>query len=347
MGRLMVQVAERQFDGPSGSVGARIRGVATHLPDAILTNDALATLYPDWPAERIFDKTGIRERRIAAADETASDLAFVAATKLFDTGACTRDEVDFLILCTQAPDYVLPTTACILQNRLGLSRHVGALDINLGCSGFVYGLSLAVGLIASGAAINVLLLTADTYSKLLHADDKSVRTLFGDAAAAVLISRDAEGDIGPFVFGTDGSGADDLIVKGRGFRTPGSDHAFSDARSASDLHMHGGNIMSFTLREIPTCLKALLAKADIAPAEIDHLVLHQANKLVLDSLQKKMNVDPARIPRFMEFCGNTISSSIPLVIDDLLRRDVLRRGHRMVLLGFGVGLSWAAVTLRW
>ena len=187
-------------------MAARIRAIATHLPARVLGNDELAALYPSWPAEKILDKTGIRERRIAADDETAADLAAAAADALFASGRCSREEVDFLILCTQAPDFILPTTACLLQDRLGLRRDIGALDVNLGCSGFVYGLSLATGLIAAGAASRILLLTADTYSKYIHARDKSVRTLFGDGAAATLIEASDTGSLGPFVFGTDGSG---------------------------------------------------------------------------------------------------------------------------------------------
>jgi 3-oxoacyl-[acyl-carrier-protein] synthase-3 len=170
----------------SRSVAASIRAIATHVPDRVLTNEELAALFPSWPAEKIYDKTGILERRIAAEDETASDLAYRAARNLFASGAAAPEEIDFLIFCTQAPDYILPTTACLLQTRLALPRHVGAIDVNLGCSGFVYCLSLAAGLIAAGAASRILILTADTYSKYINERDKSVRTLFGDGAAATL-----------------------------------------------------------------------------------------------------------------------------------------------------------------
>ncbi|RYD20698.1 MAG: 3-oxoacyl-ACP synthase, partial [Lysobacteraceae bacterium] len=191
---------------------ARLAAIATHVPEHVLTNEELAADFPDWPASKILEKTGIRERRIAAPDETALDLATAACMALFERQPELREAVDFVILCTQAPDHVLPTSACILQHRLDLPTHIGALDVNLGCSGFVYGLSLAAGLIGTGAASGVLLVTADTYSKYIHPRDKSVRTLFGDGAAATLISGDDAGDaaIGPFVFGTDGSGADRL-----------------------------------------------------------------------------------------------------------------------------------------
>ena len=266
------------------------------------------------------------------------------------------EEVDFLILCTQAPDYILPTSACLLQERLGLRRDIGALDVNLGCSGFVYGLSLAAGLIASGAAVNVLLLTADTYSKYINAGDKSVRTLFGDGAAATLISGDCgeKSRIGPFVFGTDGRGAKDLMVEAGGFRAPRSadtaivrDDGAGNRRSAENLYMNGANVMGFTLREVPRTYRALLDKAGIAPGEIDFVVLHQANKFMLDALQKKLAVPDHKYPRRYEDIGNTVSSTIPFVLADLLAGGELIPGKRLALIGFGVGLSWAGVSLVW
>lgn len=339
----------------NGTVAASIRAIATHLPETVLTNEELAAAFPDWPATKIYDKTGISQRRIAGPDETASDLAYEAARKLFDSGRANADEVDFLILCTQAPDYVLPTTACILQSRLGLRRDIGALDINLGCSGFVYGLSLAAGLICSGAARQVLLLTADTYSKYIHSGDKSVRTLFGDGAAATLVvAGEGGGSIGPFAFGTDGRGAKDLIVEAGAFRTPRCaatgverDDGMGNIRSSDNLYMNGANVMSFTLREVPKTYRQILEKAGLAADDVDHVVLHQANKFMLDALQKKLLVPEEKFPRFYESVGNTVSSTIPFVLADLEERGGLRRGMKLVLIGFGVGLSWAGAAVDW
>jgi 3-oxoacyl-[acyl-carrier-protein] synthase-3 len=329
-------------------VGARIVAIATHLPDSVLSNDQLAELYPAWPAEKILDKTGIRERRVAAPNETAGDLAFSAAEKLFATGECAREDIDFLILCTQAPDHVLPTTACLLQDRLGLGRHVGAIDINLGCSGFVYGLALATGLIAAGAALNVLLLTADTYSKFIHEGDKSVRTLFGDGAAATLIAASAEATIGPFVFGTDGAGGKDLIVEAGGFRTPRSpetaqtaEDAQGNMRSREHLFMNGANVMNFSLREVPRTFERLLEKSAVTRDDVDHIVLHQANKFMLDALQRKLRLPADKVPRCYEDIGNTVSSTIPFVLANLRQDGQMTPGTRIAVIGFGVGLSWA------
>lgn len=333
-----------------------IADIAVHLPDGVLSNETLASLYPDWSEEKIHSKTGIAERRIAGPGETAGDLAARAARKLFEQGKVRPEDIDFIILCTQAPDFVLPTTACILQHKLGIPRHAGALDVNLGCSGFVYGLSLAKGLIETGSARRVLLLTADTYSKYIHPLDKSVRTLFGDGAAATLVTEaaaDESGRIGPFVFGTDGAGAGKLIVKAGGFRTPRSSDtavemtdASGNVRSADNLYMDGADVMTFSLTEVPKAVDALLDKANWTKTDVSQFVLHQANKFMLEALRKKLKVPPEKFPIRVEHCGNTVSSTIPIALADLMRSGELRAGMNAVLVGFGVGYSWAAAAVE-
>src|SRR5579884_3376661 len=201
-------------------VHAAIEAIEYHLPEAVLSTSDLANAFPGWSVEKIDEKTGIHERHIAAPDECASDLGIAAARKLFDSGACRPEDIDFVLLCTQSPDYFLPTTACLVQDRLGIPTHAGAFDFNLGCSGYIYGLGIAEALIASGQASRVLLLTAETYTKFLHPRDKSVRTIFGDAAAATLLraTDSKEPLLGPFVYGTDGKGAPNLIVRTGGMR---------------------------------------------------------------------------------------------------------------------------------
>ncbi|HEX8384138.1 MAG TPA: ketoacyl-ACP synthase III [Sphingomonas sp.] len=331
---------------------ARIAAIATHVPEHVLTNEALAAQFPGWSVDKILDKTGIRERRIAAKGETALDLGVEAARKLLarEPGRA----VDFLIFCTQAGDHILPTSACLMQERLGLPTHIGALDINLGCSGFVYGLSLAAGLIASGAAGTVLLVTADTYSKYIHQGDRSVRTLFGDGAAATLVVADPAGSagIGPFVFGTDGRGGDRLMVEAGGFRLPASadtcietEDRSGNVRTRGHLFMDGAAVMSFTLREVPRAYRALLARTATEPADWDQVVLHQANKFMLDALQKKLGLADDKVPRRYEDIGNTVSSTIPFVLASLFEQGRLTAPGRIMLIGFGVGLSWAAASI--
>jgi 3-oxoacyl-[acyl-carrier-protein] synthase III len=336
-------------------VNARLKDIALYLPDAVLGNDELAKIYPEWPAAKILEKTGINERRIASEKQTAGDMAYEAAVNLFAQGNVAVQDVDFIILCTQAPDYVLPTTACLLQDRLGISRQAGALDINLGCSGFVYGLSLAKGLIETGAAHCVLLLTSDTYSKYIHPMDKSVRTLFGDAAAATAIisTESSEESIGPFVFGTDGRGAKNLIVEAGMNRMPKSHNTIievvdgsNNIRSLENLYMNGADVMAFSLNEVPKAAEALLVKAGKTKEDIDFFVLHQANKFMLEALRKKMKVSVEKLPILVEDCGNTVSSSIPIALFKLRSNKQLIQGHKLMLVGFGVGYSWAACLLN-
>ncbi len=339
---------------PARRIQARIADLAGYLPEGRLANETLASLYPGWPADKILEKTGIRMRHVAADGQTAADLAYEAARALFARGAVHPEDIDFIILCTQAPDYVLPTSACVLQHRLGIGRGAGALDVNLGCSGFVYCLSLAKGLIETGAARRVLLLTADTYSKYIHPMDKSVRTLFGDGAAATLVVAD-EGEqacIGPFVFGTDGSGAGNLVVEAGAFRRPFDaasacevTDASGNVRSAQHLYMNGPEVLAFSLREVPLAVDKLLRNAGLAKDDIDLFVLHQASRFMLDALRRKLGLDPARMPVCMEDVGNTVSSTIPLALAALREQGAIRPGARLMLVGFGVGYSWAATLI--
>lgn len=332
--------------------GSKISDIACYLPETVLLNDSLSQIYDGWTAEKILEKTGIIERRIAADDETATDMAIAAARNLFAKGKVDRDDVDFLIFCTQAPDYVLPTSACLVQHALGLRKSTGAVDINLGCSGFVYALALANGMIASGAAGCVLILTADTYSKFIHPLDKSVRTLFGDAATAVAVTADDTASVGPFVFGTDGGGAKSLIVETGGARTPRSAEtavpatdSSGNVRSRDNLYMDGAAVLNFALREVPKAVDVLLEKAQVGRDQVDAFVLHQANQFMLEALRKKLGIPTSKLPVYYERVGNTVSSTIPLVLNEMLNAGTLR-ARRIMLVGFGVGLSWAACLLN-
>ncbi len=330
---------------------ARISAVVGYLPAGSLANSDLAALYPDWSEDKILRKTGIRERHIAKADETAADMATQAANRLFATGNTQREAIDFLIFCTQAPDYFLPTSACMIQHRLGLKTTCGAVDINLGCSGYVYGLALAKGLIESGSASRVLLLTADTYSKFIHPLDKSVRTLFGDGATATVVEgvQADRAQIGPFVFGTDGGGAENLIVRTGGLRHPRTAESAREradssgnVRTDDNLFMDGPAIMTFTLATVPKAVAQLMAAAGTTLEETDLVILHQANAYMLEALRKKMNIPREKFIVHLENIGNTVSSTIPFALEGELSPEREGRGRRKAMLvGFGVGYSWA------
>ncbi len=275
-------------------MASSVVGIATFLPEKKLKNTDLALEFPDWTADKILEKTGIETRGLASKEECASDLGIKAAQKLFQSGKFKPSDIDFLLFCTQSPDYFLPTTACRIHRELGLNTSCGALDFNLGCSGFIYGLSLAKGLIAGGIAKNVLLITAETYSKYIHPKDKSVRTLFSDGAAATLIRQSNEPEIGEFILGTDGSGEKKLIVPGGGNRMPKNAETskeFTDSsgntRSLENLHMCGGDIFNFTIETIPLLVRETLSKNNKKMEEIDYFIFHQANQYMLEHLRKK------------------------------------------------------------
>ncbi|HEY7329093.1 MAG TPA: ketoacyl-ACP synthase III [Gemmataceae bacterium] len=332
---------------------AAVTAIDYHLPETVLTNEDLARDFPGWTPGKIADKTGILERRIAAPEECASDLAAAAARKLFASGACRPEDIDFILLCTQSPDYFLPTTACILQERLGLPTSAGALDFNLGCSGFVYGLSLARGLVETGQASNVLLLTAETYSKFLHPDDRSVRPLFGDAAAATLVQArpDAPPDglpwIGPFVFGTDGKGMENLIVPAGGMRRPHREQTSSASLPSGDhLSMNGPEIFTFALAVVPQAVHTLLTRAGKTIDDVDLFVFHQANRYMMEHLRKKLSIPAEKFVVALSHVGNTVSSTIPIALKETFDRGLLPAGKLVLLVGFGVGYSWSATLIR-
>jgi len=326
---------------------AAVGPIAVHLPERVETNAQLQAEFPSWDIDLIYQKTGIASRHIAAADECASDLAVKACQKLFHDYDIDPRSIDFLLFCTQTPDYPLPTTACLLQSRLGLKTSVGALDFNLGCSGFVYGLSLAEGLIHSSAAKRVLLVTAETYSKYIHPTDRSLRTIFGDGAAATLVEAAPEPTLTAFQFGTDGTGADTLLVTKGGARS--ADQAIKPRhrqRWESDLYMDGPSLINFTVAAIPLLVADVPAAAKMTDKDVDIYLFHQATRKMLDQLRERMAVSPERLPIVLENCGNTVSSTIPILIDTLRKDGRLKRGMRNMLVGFGVGWSWAGCICR-
>src|SRR5665648_513129 len=328
---------------------AFIKAISYYLPSKTVTNQDLVKDFPEWTAERVAGKVGINQRHIAAKNETAVDMATQAAEKLFTEHAIDRSSIDFVLLCTQSPDYFLPTSACLLQNRLGLSTTCGALDFNLGCSGFVYGLSLAKGLITANIAKNVLLLTAETYSKHIHPKDKGNRTIFGDASAATLISIDGYASIEDFCLGTDGRGAENLIVKKGGLRQPivKNDLVFDEngnPTSSDYLFMNGGEIFNFTSESVPIMVGQVLEKNNLLKDEIQLFVFHQANKYMMNYLRKLIDIELDRFYFYLENVGNTVSSTIPIALYEA-QKDGKMKGN-ILLAGFGVGYSWGATILK-
>ena len=321
---------------------AAIGPIAVHLPEKIETNDQLQAEHPRWNMDLIAEKTGIKQRHIAGAAECSSDLGVAAAEKLFRDHAVDPATIDYLLFCTQTPDYALPTTACLIQHRLGLPTSIGALDFNLGCSGYVYGLSLADALIQSGTARRILLITAETYTKLIDPADRSLRTIFGDGAAATLIEAHDQPSLKGFHFGTDGSGADTLLASGCGFR-PAEDaiRPRHKKRWKSDLYMDGPSLINFTVGKVPDLADQILAAAKITLDDVSFLLFHQATYKMLNQLQQILNVREDQVPILLQNVGNTVSSTLPILINQMRQRGDMTCDMKNLLVGFGVGWSWA------
>ena len=300
-----------------------------YLPENILTNEDLVKLYPEWTEEKILSKTGIDRRHVTEENEDAVDLAEAAAKKLFATGIDAKD-IDFILFCSQSLRYKLPSSACILQNKLGIPTSAGALDYDLGCSGFVYGLTLAKSLVRSGVAKKVLLVTAETYTKHINKMDKSTRTIFGDGAAAIIIDTNESAKIGEFVLGTDGSGYDKLIL-----------------RDGESLFMDGPEIFNFTIEVIPKTMKDICAKNRIERDDVDLFVFHQANKFMLDTIRNVNMIPRAKFYINLTDIGNTVSSTIPIALKRAEGEGILKSGMKVMILGFGVGLSWGGTIITW
>lgn len=329
-------------------MGAIIKAIEYVYPKNKVSNTDLSKIFPDYDFSKFEEKVGIKNRYWVSGDETALDLAIKACEKLFEKQ--DKEEVDYILYCTQSPEYFLPTTACILQNKLGLKKNIGALDFNLGCSGFVYGVSLAKGLISSGQVKNVLLVTAETYSKYLHPQDRSNRAIFGDAATATLISCDETDGIGEFIFGTDGAGFDKLIVKNGCGRFPfdhnaleivyGTDNTYTD----NHLYMNGPEVFNFTSEVIPGFTKEILAKNDIKIEDVNQFVFHQANAFMLNFMRKRLKISSQNFFIDLEDGGNTVSCTIPIALKKYSER--INDLENILIVGFGVGLSWSGGLIK-
>lgn len=321
-------------------VYAAIRGVAGYLPPQIEKNDM---------STRAAKALGIEERHVAAPDQAASDLACEAAENLFKKYPAAREGVDFILLCTQQPDYPLPSTACLVADRLGLPKSVGALDYNLGCSGYIYGLGLAKGLIEAGLCKKLLLLTVSLYVREGSPEDNATRPVFADGASATLIEG-VESDrplLDAFVFGTDGALGPKAIIQEVG----GSRHPYRTteikkiedehgSRTNADIFMDGQEVMLFTLREVPPMVEEVLAKAGLTREELDYAVFHQPNKFMLDYVQRKCKLQ--KVPFFNDASktGNTVAATIPLGLCSILKEQEPESLKHVLMAGFGVGLSW-------
>ena len=330
---------------------AYIKGISYYLPERVVTNEELLKEFPEWSVDKVAKKVGVNSRHLAAEDETAGDMAEKAARKLFEEYNVSPNDIDFVMLCTQSPDYFLRSTACILQHKLGIPTTAGAFDYNLGCSGCVYGLAMAKGLIAAGIAKNVLVLTAETYNKYLHPSDKSNRSIFGDGAAACLVSTEGFAEIGEFSLGTDGAGAENLIVKtgaARCKQVTGNVSEDEDGHQRYDdyLYMNGSAIFNFTLEAVPAMMKDILTKNNMTPDDVEYYVFHQANKFMLNTIRKVCVLPKDKFYVNLEETGNTVSSTVMIGLKQCIEAGTITQGMKVMVSGFGVGLSWGGTILK-
>ncbi|WP_255424402.1 3-oxoacyl-ACP synthase III family protein [Apibacter sp. HY039] len=320
---------------------AYIKHISYYLPENKFTNQDIENLFPEWNNDKIISKIGVKSRRIAGKDQKVSDMAIEAIQNLCSEFQINKSEIDYLIICTQSPDYFLPATACIVQNKAGLPTSCGAIDINQGCSGYIYGLTLAKGLIISKVAKNVVLVTSEMYSKHIHPLDKGNRSIFGDAATATLISDNGEYEIGEFSLGGDGSGCENLMIKNGGMQNDKT----GDTTFPSDdyLFMNGPEIFKFTAKVVPDLIFGTLAKNDESLDSVDQFLFHQANTYMLKYLKKLIKIPDNKFIIDMEDYGNTVSSTIPISLKNLITNN--NHKEKILIAGFGVGYSWGAVCL--
>lgn len=321
-----------------------IKAIASALPEWVVDNPTIQQ-WSGLDLDMLNNKIGVKERRFLRHDETGVDLVLAAASQLkTENPDFDPSRIKLLIVITQTPDYKLPHVSAILQNRLGLGNDTACFDVSLGCSGYVYGLSIAKGLMLSEGMGEALLVTCDPYSKIMTRGNRDVIGLFGDAATLTWLHPDGAGKIGSCDFGTDGTGSQHLIIKAGGAAHP---HQHLDGFEAApptaeenSLHMNGRGIFNFMITRVPATIDACLKKNNQTRESVDFFVFHQASRFLLETLRGRLELPPEKVPVALEKTGNTVSSSVPLVLQSMMR-DGKCRNTRVLISGFGVGLSWA------
>jgi 3-oxoacyl-[acyl-carrier-protein] synthase-3 len=328
--------------------GVGIKAMAACVPSKIIYNKDLGYLIPKEEIEKTINAIGIRERRISDADTCSSDLCFKAAEKLINDNEIDINTIDVLLFMSQTPDYKIPATAPILQNRLGLPNTTAGLDLNLACSGYVYGLSAAYAYASMHGIKRVLLLVGETFTKITSPYDKVNWPLYGDAGTATLVEKGDYSD-SYFELMTDGSGAKAIMIPAGECRNPATvenlkitEKEDGNKRSEHQIYMDGMDVFNFTLRVVPKSIKNMLSAISIQAEDIDYFLFHQANKFMVDFIVKKLKIDTAKVPYCIDRFGNTSSASIPLTMVSELEGKI-RENERIVLCGFGAGLSWGTI----
>lgn len=333
----------------------KIAAIEYSLPKKFVSNAELQSIHPNWDVEKIEAKSGVFNRYIASKSETAFDLAKEAVEKLLSHSGFNKNEINGIIFCTQSPDYIMPSNAFLIHKAFGFKRSVWAFDYNLACSGFVYGLAIARGMIVSGMGSNVLLINADTYSKFINEDDRSTSVLFGDAAAATLLTpASVDEGILDISLASEGQAYDSFYIPAGGCRLPKSENTAQlksdqsgNIKSLENIHMNGFAVWKFISNTVPQQIDDILHRNKLTIDNIDQFIFHQASKLTIDSLVKVLNIDPSKVYLNLHRVGNTVSASIPIAFKDAIDDEKVKKGDVLLLSGFGVGLSWGSAIIKY
>jgi 3-oxoacyl-[acyl-carrier-protein] synthase-3 len=335
-------------------MGLIIEQIEYYLPDKVITNEDLAKENPDWDIEKIEKKSGIKSRHIAETDQTALDLAIKAIEKVLSTGFIAKDQIHAIIFCTQSPDYIMPSNSFLIHKYFNFNQEVWTFDFNLACSGFIYGLAISRGILETGLAKNILLITSETYSKYINRKDRSTSILFGDGAAASIITADKERGIIDIILSSNGGKFDTFYIPAGGCKVPKDIHTkeitidhSGNERNLENIHMDGFAVWQFISKNVSEQINKLLIRNNLRVTDIDLFVFHQASKLTLDSLIKILKINEDKVFINLKDIGNTVSSSIPIALKDAEDQGKLRKGDLILLSGYGVGLSWGSIIMKY
>jgi 3-oxoacyl-[acyl-carrier-protein] synthase-3 len=329
-----------------------IKHISCYYPKNILTNDDIHNKFPKLKIKELTRLTGVHKRYICGEGETSVDMGFSAAEILLAENSIDRNDIDFIIFCSAGGDFITPASACIIHNRLGLKSNCGAFDFNQGCTGYIYGLSLADSLVQSSNATDILLITSEAITKTIHPEDSSNRAIFGDAATATLITKNNKGSDNKFIFGTDGSKFDKIIIKHGRERYPLPEYAeqdsldnYGNAHNDSKFYMDGAEVFNFSVKKAPDLVNEILVQNNISIDDINYFIFHQANQIILETLGKKLKIPEDKLIIDISNTGNTVSSTIPIALSNALKSGKIKRGNRIMIAGFGVGFSWGGTIL--
>ena len=335
--------------------GMTVRGISWCVPEKVETNELLVQEFGTWTPEKILHKTGIAERHVAEAGVPASYYHVMVANKFFEERPdIARDTIDMLVICTETRDYIAPATACVVHGQLGLRKTCGAVDYELGCSGFLYGLGISKGFISAGIARRVLLITGDVVAKYANKMDKAIRTIFGDGFTATLLEASEADRVTGFDFGTDGTGFRDIIIEAGAEAMPYSDttgnaytNRFGNTHSKENIYMDGRKVLEFSVGEVPGSVDRTLERAGLKKEDIDLVVFHQASQLLLERVRDALGVPPEKFVIDLAETGNTVSSTVPIALARAAASGRLKPGMKVLVSGFGVGLSWGTAVIEW